>query len=65
MLARHDLAWLARLGCSHRRDCRRDRHQARGTRHVARTSLMSGARLVLIVILIIVVYLAYRARSGG
>ncbi len=37
----------------------------RGTRHVARTSLMSGARLVLIVILIIVVYLAYRARSGG
>ena len=37
----------------------------KGTRHVARTSLMSGARLVLIVILIIVVYLAFRARSGG
>ena len=36
-----------------------------GTRHVARTGLMSGARLVLIVILLIVVYLVYRARSGG
>jgi hypothetical protein len=35
------------------------------TRHVARTSLMSGARLALLVIGIIVAYLAYRARSGG
>jgi hypothetical protein len=32
---------------------------------VARTRLMGGARLALIVIIIIVAYLAYRARSGG
>ena len=37
----------------------------KGTRHVARTSLMSGARLAFIVIVIIVAYLVYRARSGG
>lgn len=37
----------------------------KGTRHVARTRLMGGARLVLIVIVIIIAYLAYRARSGG
>ena len=36
-----------------------------GTRHVARTRLMGGARLALIVIVIIIAYLAYRARSGG
>jgi hypothetical protein len=34
----------------------------KGTRHVARTSLMSGARLALIAIVIIVGYLVYRAR---
>lgn len=37
----------------------------KGTRHVARTRLMGGARLALVVIAIIVLYLAYRARSGG
>ncbi len=37
----------------------------KGTRHVARTRLMGGARLALIVIAIIVLYFAYRARSGG
>ena len=36
-----------------------------GTRHVARTSLMGGARLALLVIVVIVAYLVYRARSGG
>jgi len=34
----------------------------KGTRHVARTQLMGGARLALIVIVIIVAYLIYRAR---
>ena len=37
----------------------------KGTRHVAGTRLMGGARLALVVIVIIVLYLAYRARSGG
>lgn len=37
----------------------------KGTRHVARTSLMSGARIALIIIGIIVAYLVYRARTGG
>jgi hypothetical protein len=37
----------------------------KGTRHVARTRLMGGARLALVVIAIIVLYLVYRARSGG
>jgi hypothetical protein len=37
----------------------------KGTRHVARTRLMGGARLALLVIAVIVLYLAYRARSGG
>jgi hypothetical protein len=37
----------------------------KGTRHVARTRLMGGARYALLVIVIIVAYLAYRARSGG
>jgi hypothetical protein len=36
----------------------------KGTRHVARTRLMGGARLVLLAMIIIVAYLAYRARSG-
>jgi hypothetical protein len=37
----------------------------RGTRHVARTNLMGVARFVLVVLVIIFVYMAYRARSGG
>jgi hypothetical protein len=37
----------------------------KGTRHVARTRLMGAARLALLVIVIIVAYLAFRARSGG
>ena len=37
----------------------------KGTRHVARTRMMGGARIALIAIVIIVLYLAYRARSGG
>jgi len=35
------------------------------TRHVAKTRMMGGARLALLAIAIIVLYLAYRARSGG
>ena len=34
----------------------------RGTRHVARTSLMGVARVVLIFVLAIVVYMVYHAR---
>ncbi len=37
----------------------------KGTRHVARTSLMSGARIALVVFALILAYLAYRARAGG
>lgn len=37
----------------------------KGTRHVARTRLMGVARLVLLVIVIIVAYIAFQARSGG
>ncbi len=37
----------------------------KGTRHVARTRLMGGARFALLAIVIIVAYLAYRARAGG
>ncbi|MEO6213535.1 MAG: hypothetical protein ABIP65_07905 [Vicinamibacterales bacterium] len=37
----------------------------KGTRHVARTRLMGGARLALVVVVIIVAYLAFRARSGA
>jgi hypothetical protein len=36
-----------------------------GTRHVARTRLMGVARLALLAALIIVGYIAYRARFGG
>jgi hypothetical protein len=36
-----------------------------GTRHVAHTRLMGVARFVLLVIVIIFAYLAFRARSGG
>jgi hypothetical protein len=37
----------------------------KGTRHVAHTRLMGVARLVLLALVLIVVYLAFRARSGG
>jgi hypothetical protein len=37
----------------------------KGTRHVASTRMMGVARFVLLLIVIIVAYLAYRARSGG
>ena len=36
----------------------------KGTRHVARTRLMDGARLALLALLILFAYLAFRARSG-
>jgi hypothetical protein len=36
-----------------------------GTRHVVHTSLMWMARLALLAVLIIVGYMAFRARSGG
>jgi len=36
----------------------------KGTRHVARTRLMGGARLALLAIIILFAYLAFRARSG-
>ena len=34
------------------------------TRHVARTNLMGVARIVLIFIVVVFVYMAYRARLG-
>jgi hypothetical protein len=37
----------------------------KGTRHVAHTQLMGVARFVLLMLVIIFAYLAYRARSGG
>jgi F0F1-type ATP synthase membrane subunit a len=37
----------------------------KGTRHVAHTSLMGMARVVLLAALIIVGYLAFRSRTGG
>lgn len=37
----------------------------KGTRHVAGTRLMGGARYALLAIVLIVVYLVYNARSGG
>jgi hypothetical protein len=36
----------------------------RGTRHVAGTHMMGVARFVLVVIVAILAYLAFRARSG-
>ena len=36
----------------------------RGTRHVAHTRMMGVARFVLVVIVVILAYLAFRARSG-
>ena len=37
----------------------------KGTRHVSRTRLMGVARFILLVIVIIFAYFAFRARSGG
>ena len=37
----------------------------KGTRHVAGTRMMGVARFVLLLIVIIAAYLAYRARAGG
>ena len=37
----------------------------KGTRHVAHTRLMGVARLVLLALIIIFAYLAFRACSGG
>ena len=37
----------------------------KGTRHVANTRLMGVARFVLVALVIIFAYLAFRARSGG
>ena len=37
----------------------------KGTRHVAHTQLMGMARFILLLLVILFTYLAYRARSGG
>lgn len=37
----------------------------KGTRHVARTRLMGVARVILLIVIVIVAYVVYRARSGG
>ena len=37
----------------------------KGSRPVAHTRLMGGARFALLAIVIIIAYLAFRARSGG
>jgi hypothetical protein len=37
----------------------------KGTRHVAHTRLMGAARFVLLALVIIFAYLAFRARAGG
>jgi hypothetical protein len=39
--------------------------KARGTRPVARTQLMGAARIVLALGVLLFLYLAYRARTGG
>lgn len=38
--------------------------KAKGTRHVAGTRLMGVGRIVLLIIVVIIVYVGYRARSG-
>ena len=37
----------------------------KGTRHVAHTQLMGVARFILLLLVILFTYLAYRARSGN
>lgn len=39
--------------------------QPKGTRPVARSHLMGVGRLALLAVLVILAYLAFRARSGG
>jgi len=39
--------------------------KARGTRPVAHTRMMGAARLALAIVAVILLYLAFRARSGG
>lgn len=39
--------------------------KAKGTRHVAGTRLMGAGRIVLLIIVAIIAYAAYRARSGS
>lgn len=39
--------------------------KAKGTRPVAHTRLMGMARIALALVVILLVYLAFRARSGG
>ena len=37
----------------------------KGTRPVAKTRMMGVARVILLIIVVIVAYLVYRARNGG
>ena len=37
----------------------------KGTQHLAHTRMMGMARIVLLILIIIFAYLAFRARSGG
>ena len=37
----------------------------KGTRHVARTSMMGAARIALGIMVMILIYVIYRVRSGG
>ena len=37
----------------------------RGSKHVSGTHLMGVARAVLVVVVLVLLYLAFRARSGG
>ena len=37
----------------------------KGTRHVAGTRMMGVARIFLLIFVVIVLYLAFRAKSGG
>ena len=39
--------------------------KARGTRPVAHTRMMGAARVALAIVAVILLYLAFRARSGG
>ena len=36
----------------------------KGTRHVARTRLMGVARVILLIVIVIVAYVVFRARGG-
>jgi hypothetical protein len=39
--------------------------KSRGTRHVAGTKLMAVGRFVLLILIVLFAYLAFRTRSGG